>query len=82
MTVSIEKLDALLLLCGNLAEQFVCQFWAAHSSYTTTSSTEEVCGAQRSYGFWQLFWLSRKQHCSTSCVRWISGVRIGKIRED
>jgi hypothetical protein len=46
MTISIEKLDTLLLLCGNLAEQLVCQFWAAHSRYTTTNSTEEVCGAK------------------------------------
>jgi hypothetical protein len=46
MIVSIENLDTVLLLCGNLAEQLVCQFRAAHSRYITTSSTEEVCGAK------------------------------------
>ena len=46
MTVSIENIDTLLLLCGNLAEQLDCQIWAAHSRYITTSSTEEVCGAK------------------------------------
>jgi hypothetical protein len=43
--IFLQKLDTLLLLCGNLAEQLACQFWAAQSRYTTTSSTEEVCGA-------------------------------------
>jgi len=46
MTVSIENLDTLLLLCGKLAEELVRRFWAAHSRYTATSSTEEVCGAK------------------------------------
>jgi hypothetical protein len=46
MTVSIENVDTLLLLCGNQAEQLVCQFRAAHSRYIATSSTEEVCGAK------------------------------------
>jgi hypothetical protein len=51
--ILLQKLDTLLLLCGNLAEQLACQFWAAQSRYTAASSTEEVCGAK-------ILWLSSK----------------------